>query len=118
MSKTKQAAVKPRKWTASGLRTQFPPDHLPRHEITHLTDEAREEYAKINIPGVPQANPDYAPNTLDFRYLTEDVPFGLVPVHQLEQVSPEQLRAFAVSCVHHWNYRTIHRSSYRLRNFL
>lgn len=64
-----------------GLKTEYPPIYPPGHERAFLTDKELEEYAKIKIPGVPQQNPDYAPNTLNFRYITEDVPFGLVPLH-------------------------------------
>jgi opine dehydrogenase len=32
---------------------------------------------------VRQATPETAPNTLKFRYLSEDVPYGLVPIASL-----------------------------------
>jgi hypothetical protein len=50
------------------------------HKLAYLSDEEKQAIAKIKIPGVPQAHPDKAPSTLNFRYMTEDVPYGLVPL--------------------------------------
>jgi opine dehydrogenase len=64
-----------------GLRTDYPPMYPPGHKRARLTEEELQEYAKINFPGKSWPSPDHAPSTLDHRYLTEDIPFGLVPVH-------------------------------------
>jgi len=53
-------------------------DYPPGHPRAYLSEEEKEAIAKIKIPGVLQAHPDKAPTTLNFRYLTEDVPYGLV----------------------------------------
>jgi len=64
-----------------GLRTDYPPVYPPGHKRAQLTEKEMEEYAKINFPGKSWPSPDHAPSTLDHRYSTEDIPFGLVPVH-------------------------------------
>jgi opine dehydrogenase len=64
-----------------GLKTDYPSMYPPGHKRAILTEKELHEYAKINFPGKSWPSPDHAPNTLDHRYITEDVPFGLVPIH-------------------------------------
>jgi opine dehydrogenase len=66
-----------------GFKTEYPIDYPPGHPVAILTESDLKEYNKMIIPGVVQSNPDNAPNSLNFRYLTEDVPYGLVPLHHL-----------------------------------
>ena len=66
-----------------GLRTDFPPVYPPGHAKAYLTEQELEEYSQIELPGVPQANPELSPYTFDHRYITEEIPIGLIPVHEL-----------------------------------
>jgi len=62
-----------------GVRTDW-------HDEFYLKSKSATVPEHVEMRGLPfvaQSRPDKAPETLQFRYLTEDVPYGLVPMLSL-----------------------------------
>ena len=68
---------------AWGLNTEFPPFYPEGSEVARPTEAEIEGFAINEVPGNLEAGHGMGPITFDHRYLTEEVPYGLVPVHYL-----------------------------------
>ena len=68
---------------AWGLNTKYPVVYPPGNEEAFLTDKEVDEFMRTEVLGVLEPTVYHAPSTLNHRFLTEEIPFGLVPLHHL-----------------------------------
>lgn len=71
---------------AWGFKTKYPENYPPGNKSMPITSEEIEKCLQIEIPGVLEPSPDHSPSTLDHRYITEEIPYGLVPLHHLAKL--------------------------------
>lgn len=71
---------------AWGLNTEFPPFYPEDSEVARPTEDDIKGFALNDVPGNLEAGHGMGPVTFDHRYLTEEIPYGLVPVHLLGQL--------------------------------